>query len=99
MHRPSCLTAVTLLAVVTLVSTAGSRLRAEASAAAPQATSTAASDTTVNGGALFTTYCATCHEGPGANPQAPMLLSEFFIPISCAKNKILILTVGANDRP
>ena len=71
MHRPSCLTAVTLLAVVTLVSTAGSRLRAEASAAAPQATSTAASDTTVNGGALFTTYCATCHEGPGANPQAP----------------------------
>src|SRR5262245_22447319 len=23
------------------------------------------------GEALFGTYCATCHEGPGANPQAP----------------------------
>src|SRR4051812_8737681 len=23
--------------------------------------------------ALFTTYCATCHAGPGANPQAPTL--------------------------
>jgi polyvinyl alcohol dehydrogenase (cytochrome) len=23
------------------------------------------------GAALFGTYCATCHEGPGANPQAP----------------------------
>ena len=23
--------------------------------------------------ALFRTYCATCHEGPGANPQAPVL--------------------------
>ena len=23
--------------------------------------------------ALFRTYCATCHEGPGANPQAPAL--------------------------
>jgi polyvinyl alcohol dehydrogenase (cytochrome) len=23
--------------------------------------------------ALFGTYCATCHEGPGANPQAPAL--------------------------
>ena len=23
--------------------------------------------------ALFTTYCATCHVGPGANPQAPTL--------------------------
>ena len=25
----------------------------------------------VAGAALFATYCATCHEGPGANPQAP----------------------------
>jgi len=25
----------------------------------------------VAGEALFGTYCATCHEGPGANPQAP----------------------------
>ena len=24
-----------------------------------------------NGAALFGTYCAICHEGPGANPQAP----------------------------
>ena len=27
----------------------------------------------VEGAALFRTYCATCHEGPGANPQAPAL--------------------------
>jgi cytochrome c553 len=25
----------------------------------------------VVGATLFRTYCATCHEGPGANPQAP----------------------------
>ena len=29
--------------------------------------------TAAESAALFGTYCATCHEGPGANPQAPTL--------------------------
>src|SRR5512145_2627404 len=41
----------------------------------PPAASTAqnsnAASSQVAGEALFGTYCATCHEGPGANPQAP----------------------------
>lgn len=53
-----------------------------AAALAAAAAGLQAQDTTVNSSAassaagsaaLFRTYCATCHEGPGANPQAPGL--------------------------
>ena len=41
----------------------------------PPATTTAQDSSAVSpeaaGAALFGTYCVTCHEGPGANPQAP----------------------------
>jgi polyvinyl alcohol dehydrogenase (cytochrome) len=45
--------------------------------AGPQAQDTtvdsSAASSTAGSAALFRTYCATCHEGPGANPQAPAL--------------------------
>ena len=34
---------------------------------------TSSATTGAESAALFTTYCATCHAGPGANPQAPTL--------------------------
>jgi polyvinyl alcohol dehydrogenase (cytochrome) len=40
---------------------------------APRGAGAASPPNAAESAALFRTYCATCHEGPGANPQAPGL--------------------------
>ena len=59
-------------AAVTLSLSITTRLGAQG---APQADAASPArqnaDADLSGEALFTTYCAICHEGPNANPQAP----------------------------
>jgi mono/diheme cytochrome c family protein len=64
--RRNFIAGVLSIAVALLTVAAG--LRAQDATRDSSAASSAAGSA-----ALFRTYCATCHEGPGANPQAPGL--------------------------
>jgi len=60
-----------LLIVAALAVVASGLQAQDAATAGPASATTIAPD--AESPALFGTYCATCHEGPGANPQAPGL--------------------------
>ncbi len=74
-HLRNILIAVAFVASLSAVN-AGLHARNGAISSPTPPAATAAQDSNavsspVAGEALFGTYCATCHEGPGANPQAP----------------------------
>ena len=72
MHTPRRNAIIGALLIVAALAVVASGLQAQdvATAGPASATSIALDAETP---ALFATYCATCHEGPGANPQAPGL--------------------------
>jgi polyvinyl alcohol dehydrogenase (cytochrome) len=66
MRTPRWIFLIGVLAVVATLAVAG-----QSSAPTTPARDSSVAFSEAESAALFGTYCATCHDGPGANPQAP----------------------------